>query len=167
MRQVKIRRAVGGILTVGIMILIFCMSAQDGTRSSDTSGGVVEFVLRLFVPNFEGVAAAEQTALVEKYHLLIRKLAHFSIFLSLGLSCSMVTLTLPGKKRPVQLGLAALVGLLYAISDEIHQRFVPGRAGVITDVLIDFSGVLTGLLALWLVLWCVEKKKGKKITLQG
>ena len=41
---------------------------------------------------------------------------------------------------------ALTISLLYAISDEIHQLFVPGRAGQIRDVLIDFSGSLTGVI---------------------
>ena len=39
-----------------------------------------------------------------------------------------------------------LTGVLYAVSDEIHQTFVPGRAGQIRDVLIDSCGVLAGIL---------------------
>jgi hypothetical protein len=38
-----------------------------------------------------------------------------------------------------------LIGVLYAVSDEIHQTFVPGRAGQLRDVLIDSCGVLAGI----------------------
>lgn len=41
--------------------------------------------------------------------------------------------------------LGAVVALLYAMSDEIHQLFVPGREGKITDVLIDTLGIIGGL----------------------
>lgn len=37
--------------------------------------------------------------------------------------------------------------VLYAVTDEWHQSFVPGRRGAATDVLIDALGALTGLLA--------------------
>ena len=36
-------------------------------------------------------------------------------------------------------------GFLYAVSDEIHQTFVPGRSGEVGDVLIDTFGVLIGV----------------------
>jgi VanZ family protein len=36
----------------------------------------------------------------------------------------------------------------YALLDEIHQYFVPGRHFAITDLLIDFVGVIAGLI-LW------------------
>ena len=41
---------------------------------------------------------------------------------------------------------AALVGgILYAASDEVHQRFVPGRHGSVLDVVIDTVGVAIGI----------------------
>ena len=38
-----------------------------------------------------------------------------------------------------------MASLLTALTDETIQLFVPGRSGQVTDVWIDFSGVLTGL----------------------
>lgn len=38
---------------------------------------------------------------------------------------------------------AFLIAILYAISDEIHQRFVPGRTSKLTDVGFDTMGMLT------------------------
>ena len=37
-----------------------------------------------------------------------------------------------------------LTGVAYAMTDEIHQLFVPGRSCQVTDVLIDSAGVLFG-----------------------
>ena len=39
-----------------------------------------------------------------------------------------------------------LGGLLTALTDETVQLFVPGRSGQVTDIWIDFSGVMTGLM---------------------
>jgi len=36
--------------------------------------------------------------------------------------------------------------LLYALSDEYHQTFVPGRLFQIQDLLIDSAGILAGIL---------------------
>jgi len=41
--------------------------------------------------------------------------------------------------------LAALIGILYGISDEIHQFFVPGRYSTLLDVVADSLGVLVGV----------------------
>lgn len=55
---------------------------------------------------------------------------------------------LPWKKW---LKAALAVTVAYACTDELHQLFVPGRAGMVTDVLIDSTGaaLITGLL--WIV----------------
>lgn len=44
-----------------------------------------------------------------------------------------------------------LVGLVYAISDEVHQLYVPGREASVVDVGIDASGLLLVLLLIWLL----------------
>ena len=46
---------------------------------------------------------------------------------------------------------AGLIGVLYAVSDEIHQCFVPGRSGELRDVLIDSAGVICGVVILRLL----------------
>ncbi len=35
--------------------------------------------------------------------------------------------------------------ILYAISDEVHQLFVPGRGAQVSDVLIDSLGAFLGI----------------------
>ena len=44
------------------------------------------------------------------------------------------------------------LGTLYAASDEVHQLFIEGRTGQLSDVLLDSSGVLAGALLCWLLL---------------
>ena len=46
---------------------------------------------------------------------------------------------------------AGLIGVLYAVSDEIHQCFVSGRSGELRDVLIDSAGVICGVVILRLL----------------
>jgi hypothetical protein len=45
---------------------------------------------------------------------------------------------------------AATIAVLYAISDEWHQTFIPGRGGTWVDVMIDGAGI--GIAVAW-VLW--------------
>lgn len=47
-----------------------------------------------------------------------------------------------------KLALAFLLSLLYGVSDEVHQAFVPGRIGNPADVLVDAAGAGLGL---WLL----------------
>ena len=46
-------------------------------------------------------------------------------------------------------GGAFIFSLLYGVSDEFHQTFVPGRTGRLTDVGFDALGVLLALGLIW------------------
>ncbi len=43
---------------------------------------------------------------------------------------------------------AVAIGIAYAVTDEVHQAFVPGRQGAVLDVLVDAVGVLVGVYVL-------------------
>jgi hypothetical protein len=73
------------------------------------------------------------------WDLVLRKLAHAGEYAVLG------ALLVRALRRP---GAAMLVGVLYAVSDEVHQSFVAGRLGSPVDVAIDAVGVVFGVL-LW------------------
>ena len=64
-------------------------------------------------------------------------------------------------KEMDRISISLIAGTIYAISDEIHQCFTPGRGPLITDVIIDGMGVLLGILLvmLFLKIWCSLKKK--------
>jgi hypothetical protein len=51
------------------------------------------------------------------------------------------------------LAIALIFTVLYAISDEIHQRYVPGRHGQVADVLFDTGGALAMLLLIRRLKW--------------
>ena len=73
------------------------------------------------------------------WDLVLRKLAHTAEYAILGALLVRAT----GRS-----GLALAIGTLYAVSDEVHQLFVPGRHGSPIDVAIDAVGVAIGI-----VLW--------------
>jgi VanZ family protein len=76
----------------------------------------------------------------------LRKLAHVVEYAGLTILLSRAfRLHVP---RPSQAWmLAGLVAGLYAVSDEWHQTWVPGRAGTVRDVATDSLGIM-GALAL-------------------
>ena len=49
--------------------------------------------------------------------------------------------TFPDKKLPTLAIIATTISILYAMSDEYHQTFVPTRTGQARDVLIDAVGI--------------------------
>jgi VanZ family protein len=73
------------------------------------------------------------------WDLVLRKIAHAAEYAVLGALLVRAT----GRT-----GLAFALGALYAVSDELHQAFVPGRLGSPIDVAIDAAGVAVGI-ALW------------------
>ena len=54
--------------------------------------------------------------------------------------------------------LSFLFSVIYALSDEFHQTFVPGRDGNIVDVLIDGSGAFTGIILSCMLYFFTQKK---------
>jgi VanZ family protein len=76
------------------------------------------------------------------WDLVLRKLAHTAEYAILGALLMRAT---------GRIGVALALGIAYAVSDELHQTFVPGRAGKPLDVAIDTLGLVGGI-AIWHVL---------------
>ncbi len=72
----------------------------------------------------------------------IAKLAHLVVFSVLGVLVAGATRQ---GKMPRAAWWAWVLVVLYAIGDEIHQSFVPGRTPLVTDVAIDSFGGLVGI----------------------
>jgi VanZ family protein len=81
--------------------------------------------------------------------LLLKKGAHLTEYAVLAVLVhhALGPALLPGERSRV--GLAWGITLLYAVTDEIHQAFVPGRTAAATDVAIDGLGALLGLCLRW------------------
>jgi len=75
---------------------------------------------------------------------ILRKGAHVTEYAILGL----LLVRALGRELP-----AFLVGVAYAITDELHQHFVGGRHSSPIDVAIDSTGVLIGVLILARARW--------------
>ena len=142
MTDKKLRKA-GIIFSVIIMTFIFIMSARNGTESDRDSMGLLE----LFVSG----------NLVSQLNVIVRKCAHMAEFAALSFS---VFLHLSGCKKVRRKYISAITfSALYAVSDELHQYFVPGRSCQIGDVLFDTAGAVIGAAV---CLFLIKAKKDKK-----
>ena len=143
------------LLVVAVMVMIFCFSAQTGEESGAMSGSITRWVLNLLIPDFENYTPEKQDGICNVVGLLIRKMAHFSVFALLGFS-TMLHIAQIGKK--VTVGLPWLwawgISTLYAASDEFHQSFVANRGPSVVDVMIDSTGAICGVL---LMLWILRR----------
>lgn len=75
------------------------------------------------------------------YNFILKKLAHLTEYVILT-ALLFWALRLHITRRAQVVLMAALIAVLYAISDEWHQTFVPGREGSLRDVAIDALGVV-------------------------
>lgn len=118
---------------------IFWLSSQSGEESAALSSHTmlpfVWIMERLFGENG---------------HTVFRKFAHFFAYNALMFLTYHALFRTRKRHRLAFLPpLSACV--LYAVSDEIHQYFVPDRACRIFDVGVDTLGCLTGGLCFWLL----------------
>ncbi len=118
------------------MGMIFYLSHQPGSDSAATSHEFVLFVLEI-------IPIPENYQLI--LHLMIRKSAHFFAYAILAM---LIFYAYKGKRA---IFTTLTICLLYAISDEVHQLFIPGRSGDIRDVLIDLTGALFGIIVIKLI----------------
>jgi VanZ family protein len=119
------------------MAIIFKLSAQPGEQSNLLSTKVTTFIVSLaqqFRPDMN----------VLSLNYFIRKCAHFLAYLVLGIIVlfAMRRIGFTGKQSVV---FTLLLCIGYAITDELHQAFVPGRTPKLMDVFIDSSGALQGI----------------------
>lgn len=159
-----IRQIIFTLLSISCMILIFSFSCENGNESSNTSGNVTEFVAENLVSGYHKMTLNEKQETYSIIDHIIRKTAHFTIYMSLGFCVSCTV----GKRKFLSVGSALCIGIcfIYACSDELHQYFIPERSCQFTDVLIDtigaFTGMLISLLIISLINSIIKRKSSHK-----
>ena len=140
----KLKRIIFLILIILICGIIFYFSNQIADASSQESGRIVKFIAEI-IPSIKNMNEVEKLALMSNVlQPIVRKIAHFSIYTLLGI-CTMNYMS-TFKRNTYQRAIFSLnFGILYAISDEIHQLFVLGRSCEFRDMCIDSLGVLSGI----------------------
>lgn len=167
MTKKQIYRWVTGVLLAGWMLVIFLFSAQPAVDSDRVSGTVAYKVAMAYNEVFDrGLTDAEMERCAENINVPIRKIAHMTEYAVCGI---LVFAVLAGyfRRGGKMYAAALLFTVLYSVTDELHQRFVPGRAGRLADVCIDTIGVVLGLFLLFVVLKVYGKHcEKKKLPLQ-
>ncbi|SHK80652.1 VanZ like family protein [Clostridium cavendishii DSM 21758] len=150
MNKKNINKIFSWILLIGWMTIIFIMSNEPAKISDEHSNLVLQIVKTLGIPidSFFGEIA----------EFIVRKTAHFTEYMILFfLAYKLLRIYLDIKDTCV-FGIIIVIG--YACTDEIHQLFVPGRSGMIRDVLIDTSGGIFGLFIILLIKY-IKKIKAR------
>lgn len=129
-------------LLIGWMLLIFLFSNDTGEVSTRKSDGLIigtiEFLLE------RDLTDAEKIKYVDWFVTPVRKGAHLLVYFVLGylMIYTLKEFRLVDKRTYIY---AVILCMLYAISDEVHQYFVPGRSAGVIDVVIDTVGASLGV----------------------
>ena len=127
------------------LAMIFTASADQ--QSYQHSSRLFEPLLRWLFPHLSPLTVAT-------LHHLFRKTCHLTEYAILGwLFWRAIRRPVKNDPRPwhwAEAGLALAGVFAYAATDEFHQIYVPNRTPLISDVLIDTTGGVAGLLLLWL-----------------
>lgn len=147
MNKAKYRRLLF-LIPLAVMIIIFYFSSQNASASTEVSDGFIknvsEFIIKIL--KLENVTAVTVT---DTLSFIVRKMAHIFLYAVLGISFH---ISYYFNIKNNFLVLSFISGLIYSISDEIHQVFVPGRSGKITDVFIDSIGLVLGIFVIYLII---------------
>ena len=159
------KRLFTGALILGWMLLIGSFSAQPGQESGSLSRAVADRALSVWeYITGEPYPKQEREARIEAMQFPIRKLAHMSEYavLAVLLAFHFGTYRFGAVRLFLRLPLSWLAAAVYAAADEIHQLFVPGRSGQLTDVCIDAAGALAGVLAFGAAVVLVRRRGKSK-----
>lgn len=150
-----IYKSISWIAAISWMAVIFYLSHQPGTASSNLSSGIVAALLDLM----DQVAPALEFD-IESFHTFVRKNAHFLAYFLLSL-LSLNAWRSSGFRGFKQLALGFGMCVLFAVTDEIHQLFIAGRSGEARDVLIDSAGAGLGVV-IYAVVDNLQNQGGRK-----
>ena len=143
------------------MGFIFIMSAQTSQESSNVSGGIVSKLIAVFYTKFDLLSAEKQTEITEIFTIVVRKSTHFLEYFVLGFFAFLSAISYNKYSYKIKTICAIGFCVLYSISDEIHQFFVPGRACRFLDVCIDSAGSITAILLLSFLIYKKRNKSGE------
>lgn len=129
-------------IPITIMVIVFLFSASPSALSDATSEPVANF---LGLPNG-----------------LTRKIAHFVLYASLGASLNYFFRTLGKFTSAFNFFVSLAISVIYACTDEIHQTFIPGRAGLLSDVGLDSIAAFTGIVIFAALYYCTRTPAQKK-----
>ncbi len=146
-----VARILLALLTLSLIVFIFSNSAQTAEVSSASSGRIMAF-LNSICSSLKLNFTFTQS--------IVRTLAHFAEFGLLGVLSVSTFLSVFGVKAKTLI-LSVLLSVSTAIIDECIQLFSDGRAFQFSDLVIDFTGSLLGIVGVFLIALLINNHKIK------
>lgn len=141
-----IKKIILWIAVILLSVQIFRFSDATAAQSSGTSEKIAKTAAKVV----SEVTKQDYNAIFDICHKVVRKSAHFTEYFLLAVLSTWLAKSYRLSFRFSGI-LSASYCFLYAISDEIHQTFIPGRSGAAFDVGVDFFGALCGICFFWLI----------------
>lgn len=136
----KNKTIISWALVIFWMSAIFYLSHQPSIESNNLSVGITERIIKTLDSQLSNVHID-----VEKFNHIVRKGAHFFAYLILGtLVINAISKNNGSSIKWIMVSI--IICFMYAISDEVHQYFIPGRGPAVFDIFIDTFGAATGVL---------------------
>lgn len=152
------KKIISFIVLILWMIVIFSFSSADANKSTGTSDKVITTMIEIKDKiTDQETPVSEKEIIVKNSSFYVRKIAHISEYLILGL---LMFNTLK-QFNILNIYYAIILCVLYSCTDEFHQLFINGRSGSFRDVLIDTIGILLGTYLYKILV--IKKKKVNKI----
>lgn len=153
------KKPVRWVMVVLWMLVIFSMSHLNNVKSWYLTGELLTVIQTGSVDtetSYEEKMSSYNEDTTADLMVYLRKLAHVIEYMILGILVYFA-LSFDFAIRKSAVG-AMGFGWFYGYLDELHQLFVPGRTGSLTDVFLDGVGVTIGVgLCVWLAL---KSRKG-------
>ena len=143
------KRKVLWIITIFWAVAIFCFSAQPAEDSSKLSNSITQKIID-GVSELQFDKSDKQEMMDTAVKVIVRKTAHFFLYFILGILVLALVRNYPVKTGYAIL-IALLICLLYAATDEFHQRFVQGRSCELRDMGIDGLGACLGFAMTYII----------------
>lgn len=141
-------------------IVIFNFSNEDSIKSGNTSKKITNEITKN-IDSIQKLDKVEKTKELDRIESIIRKIAHFSLYTLVGILLMAICSTY-NLNEIIRIIISLLSGIVYAISDEIHQMFIAGRTAKPTDVFIDTLGVILGIVITMLILKITSNRNKKE-----
>ena len=135
------------IIYLLFILLILSSIFFFSSKNSNESNGLSKKLINNTINIIETITNKDlnNKEIVNTLNYPIRKLAHFTIFLLLGISIFLFINTFNINKKVL---ISILICVVCASLDEFHQVFSLGRSPLLLDILIDSIGSITGILIL-------------------
>ena len=145
-------------MAISATVMIFSFSANDAQESSAQSkviaNKVVDIIEQATDKTIGELSGKNDILMRGKVRGVIRKIAHFLEYAFQAIIVFTALFFFRHKKMYLN---TVGIGLVTASADELIQTFSIGRAGLLGDVFLDFSGTLTGILIGVFVLKLIRK----------